>query len=274
MSTNAKLIHGDCLVELPKLEAGSVDMIFADPPFNVGKRYAGKDTDSRADYYEWCESWIAECFRVLKETGTMYHMTIDRHLEKMFPIMGKYGNFVNLIKWRNVSAQHSKRQFWNSTQPILMYSKSKKYKFNTYAQERRRKDMIVSWSKERAGRTKGQLLDYWDDIKPVFAGSIKHKEAILKDGTNKKLHLAQMPLGLSDRCIMFSTDEGDTVLEPFAGIGASFISSLRLGRKYIGYEKERMYVDAINERVRLHKKQPVLIAHAEKEAKKAPPALF
>lgn len=242
------LYNGDTIEVLCGLESASVDMVFADPPFNVGKKYAGKSGDSRDDYYEWCEAWVSECFRVLKDTGTFYHMTIDRHLERLFPMMGKYGKFVNLIKWRNVSAEHDPRQFWNSTQPILMYAKSDEYKFNTYAQARSQKQMVVSWSKDRAARTKGQMMDYWDDIRPVFAGSIVHPEAILKPGTKQKAHLAQMPVGLPARAILFSTDEGDIVLDPFNGSGTSGEASMKLNRGYIGIEREKEYCDLSHSR--------------------------
>jgi len=244
-----KLYKGDCIQVLQTIPSESVDMIFADPPFNIGKKYAGKSgMDKRNDYYEWCEAWVSECFRVLKSTGTFYHMTIDRHLEKLFPVMGKYGKFVNLIKWKNVSAQHNDRQFWSSTQPILMYGKSENYKFNTYAQTRSRKQLVVSWSGVRAERTKGQMLDYWDDIRPVFAGSITHPEAILRPGTNQKLHITQMPMSLSDRCILFSTDEGDVVLDPFNGSGTTGASAKKLYRHFIGIEREQEYYDMAIER--------------------------
>jgi site-specific DNA-methyltransferase (adenine-specific) len=242
------LHQGECEEVLKGIPSESVDMVFADPPFNVGKKYAGKNGDSRSDYYEWCEAWVSECFRVLKDTGTFYHMTIDRHLERLFPIMGKYGKFVNLIKWRNVSAEHDPRQFWNSTQPILMYAKSDEYKFNTYAQARSQKQMVVSWSKERAARTKGQMMDFWDDIRPVFAGSIVHPEAILKPGTKQKAHLAQMPIGIAGRCILFSTDEGDTVLDPFNGSGTTGAACLNLNRDFIGIEREQEYIEMARER--------------------------
>jgi DNA modification methylase len=68
---------------------------------------------------------------------------------------------------------------------------------------------------------KGQLKDRWDDIKFVYAGSITHPEAILKPGTNAKAHPAQMPLGLPQRAMMFSTDVGDVVLDPFNGSGTT-----------------------------------------------------
>jgi DNA modification methylase len=93
----------DCITLLKSLSDESVDMVFADPPFNVGIKYKGYK-DKSETYKEWCAEWIAECFRVLKPTGSFYLMTIDRHLEWKLPLMAKHGIFINLIKWKNVSA--------------------------------------------------------------------------------------------------------------------------------------------------------------------------
>lgn len=91
------IFNSDCLELLSSIESETVDMVFADPPFNVRIKYKGYK-DSNLNYKEWCEQWIAECFRVLKPTGTFYLMTIDRHLEWKMPIMAKYGTFINLVK--------------------------------------------------------------------------------------------------------------------------------------------------------------------------------
>lgn len=125
------LYEGDSLEIMRTLPSESVDMIFADPPFNIGKKYGGKSiTDKRSDYYEWCAAWIAEGFRLLKPTGTFYLMTIPRHVFRMGCEMEKHGVFINKIEWRNVSAFHNKRGFWSSTQPIVVFGKTDKFKFN------------------------------------------------------------------------------------------------------------------------------------------------
>ena len=234
------LYEGDCLEVMQKLPSESADMIFADPPFNVGKKYGGKsNTDNRADYYEWCYRWIAEGFRLLKSTGTFYLMTIPRHVFKIGCEMEKHGVFINKVEWRNVSTFHNKRGFWSSTQPIVVFGKTKEYKFNTYAQRR-----MTKWQRWGGYSTKpqGQLLDYWDDIPFVYAGSVRHPEAIIKPGTNSKVHPTQMPVNLATRCIVFSTSMGDTVLDPFSGSGTTGIACIQLRRRFIGIERETEYV--------------------------------
>lgn len=241
------LHQGECEEVLKGIPSESVDMVFADPPFNVGIRYAGKSGDKREDYYAWCSEWIAECFRVLKPTGTFYLMTITRHLESLYPLMKRGGIFVNQINWRNVASTSDKRRFWNEYQPILMYGKTAGYKFNTYAQRRVIEQKNMRWG-GYSTEPKGQLLDYWNDIPFVYAGSISHGEAILKAGTNEKAHPAQMPVGLASRCILFSTDEGDTVLDPFNGSGTTGAACLNLNRDFIGIEREQQYIEMARER--------------------------
>lgn len=153
LSGGIEILNSDCIDMLKGLASETVDLIFADPPFNVGIKYKGYK-DDKENYREWCEEWITECFRVLKPTGSFYLMTIDRHLEWKMPIMAKHGVFINLIKWKNVSANHDKRRFWNATQPVMFYGKTENYKYNTYAQTRTADEMIMSWNKERAGNAK------------------------------------------------------------------------------------------------------------------------
>jgi len=195
--------------------------------------------DNRPDYYEWCEEWINLCFRMLQPTGSMYLMTIPRHLEKLYPMLGSRGVFINEIHWRNVSASHSKRGFWNSYQPILFYGKTEDYLFDTYAQTREQQKRWKEWFTG----AKGQMLDYWDDIPFVYAGSIRHKEAIMKPLTNEKAHPCQMPVELAVRAIMFSSKENDVVVDPFAGSGTVLLAGKKLHRKALGIEIEEKYCE-------------------------------
>ncbi len=234
------IYHGDCREILPQLDV-SVDLIFADPPFNVGKKY-GRNGDKRNDYYEWCCAWIGMCFSILKGTGSIYLMLITRHLQEIYPMMAKQGVFINEIHWRNVSANHSKRQFWGSYQPILVYGKTKDYLFNTYALTRYIKPENMRWGGYSTG-PKGQLLDYWDDIPFIYAGSIAHDEAILKPLTNEKIHPCQMPEDLVGRAIVFSTNENMTILDPFLGSGTTCYCAKKLNRHSIGIEIEEKYCE-------------------------------
>lgn len=232
-----QIYHGDCRDILPSLP--KVDLVFADPPFNVGKDY-GSNSDKRDDFKEWCAEWIARCWDLLQPTASFYFMTLTRHLEWQMPLMAKDGIFVNLIAWRNVSACPEKRRFWPEYQPIMLYAKSGNYIFNTYAQT---EDTGMRRWGGYSTEYKGQLKDRWDDIPFIYAGSIHHKEAIMKPFTNGKEHPCQMPEGLARRAILFSTNEPALILDPFMGSGTTLRAAKDLGRKAIGIEIEEKYCE-------------------------------
>lgn len=244
------LYRGDCLEVLPTLTTGIVNVVFADPPFNVGKNYRStKDNMSSEEYKAWCDCWISWCFNAIQRLGTFYLMTLDRHLEWLLPIMARNGIYINIVHWRNVAANHTKRQFWISTQPIVVYGKTDEYLFNTYGQTRKIKNENLRWGGYSTG-PKGQLLDYWDDIPFVYAGSISHPEAIIKADSNEKEHPAQMPIGLPKRATLFSTNIGDTVLDPFMGIGTTGVACVQTGRKFIGIEIDPHYFNIAVKRIK------------------------
>jgi site-specific DNA-methyltransferase (adenine-specific) len=236
------IYRDDCLNFLPSIPDGSMDLAFADPPFNIGKAYG----DRRKDYRDWCAAWISECFRVLKPTGSFYCMTITRHLEWKLPLMAARGIFISLISWRNVTASHDKRRFWAEYQPIMVYGKTDRYIFNTYAQtqdEGKRR-----WGGYTTG-FRGQMKDRWSDITFVYAGSIRHPEAIMEPGTNRKANPCQMPVGLVQRAILFSTNPGGVVLDPFMGVGTTAIACLNTDRHYVGIEINPEYCRLAEERI-------------------------
>lgn len=231
------IYHADCRDVLPTLTG--VDLVFADPPFNVGKNY-GTAKDSRDDYESWCETWIDDCFKAMNDTATIYLMTIARHLAFTYPILSKRGVFINQVNWKNLAGAQGQKSYWASYQPILVYGKTEDYKFNLYAQRRKTEFYrFGGYSTQQQGR----LLDMWDDIPFVYVGSIRHEEAILEPGGKSKAHPCQMPTALSSRCIVFSTDEGDTVLDPFMGSGTTMVSAKKLGRRAIGIEIEERYCE-------------------------------
>ncbi len=232
METTQTWKIGDAIKLMKKLDNESVDMVFADPPFNVGKNYGITTNDNRLDYFDWCGQWIFECFRILKPTGSFYHMNLTKNLGKLMPIMEKYGTLRNLIIWKNVCSWGSKKQFYFKYQPIMLYSKTDDFKFNTYAQ---REKPFKRWG-NMSGKMQGQMGDLWLDIPFVWAGSTHHPEAILKPNSNSKLHPTQAPIALIERCIMFSTDEGDLCCDPFLGSGTTLEACRRTNRNCIGYE--------------------------------------
>lgn len=249
------IYNGDVLEILPDF-VDQFQLVFADPPFNVGKKYgANNDRLPKQDYILWCQKWMTLCHDSLRSTGVFWLMTIDKHLEFKLPYMAHLGMvFINLVKWRNVQAVRAPKSFWISTQPIAVYGKTEKYVFHHLAQTRKIADENLRWGGYTTA-PKGQLLDYWDDIPFVYAGSIAHPEAYLVPGTNKKVHPAQMPTGLAIRAIEFCTNPGDYVLDPFMGSGTVGVACTRLGRKYVGIEINPDYCKLAVHRIEKEKDQ-------------------
>jgi len=240
------IVNGDCLKIMDSIEKESIDFIFCDPPFNVGKNYGGgAKADKKIDYREWTQEWIDKAWQLLKPTGSIAVMNIIRNLPLLYSCFDS-GILINQVAWRNVSASHSKRGFWNSYQPITIYGKTEDYYFDTYAEKK-----IIAENLRWGGyssEAKGQLLDYWDDIPFVYAGSIKHPEAILKKGSRKKEHPAQMPTKLIGRLIKFFTKQNDIILDPMMGIGTTLVAAHKLNRRAIGIELNEHYCKKTIER--------------------------
>ena len=140
-----------------------------------------------------------------------------------------------------------KNKFACAYQPILFYNKSENYKFYQYAQTV--PNEFRSWTPTRDERLKGQISNLWTDIKFIYVGTVNHPEAVFKEGTNRKAHPCQMPLGLAIRPILFCTDKNDLVLDPFAGSGTVLVACKQLNREYIGFEISKDYCNITNKRL-------------------------
>ena len=240
-----KVIQGDCLSAFKNILDNSVDMTFADPPFNLKKSYNSyKDKLDIEEYLDWCKKWIYEMVRVTKPTGSIFIHNIPKWLTYYTKYLNEYAHFKHWISWDAPTAPMGK-----SLQPanygVLFYGKKKQgTKINElrYPHKRDRKQGYLL--KDYGGKKDklhpfGPLVsDVWTDIH-----RIKH---------NKKRdpHPCQLPVHFLDRLILLSTDENDIVLDPFLGTGTTAISAKRLGRKYIGFELDIDYVKIAKEKLR------------------------
>ena len=239
-----KIIQGDCLELFKNIPDNSVDMAFADPPFNLNKKYSKyKDDLSFQEYLDWCKKWISEMVRVVKPTGCIFVHNIPKWLIYYAQYLNNVATFRHWIAWDAATAPMGK-----SLQPahygILFYTKetknSKIYELRC-PHKRDRKDGYLL--KDYGGKKDGihpfgpLVSDVWTDI-----SRIKHKN-------KRDSHPCQLPLHLMDRLILLSTDENDIVLDPFSGTGTTAISAKRLGRKYIGFELDSQYVDISNKKL-------------------------
>ncbi|MBP5551388.1 MAG: site-specific DNA-methyltransferase [Bacilli bacterium] len=243
------LIYGDCFKKLSKIEEKSVDMIFADPPYflsgggiscsggkqvsvNKGTWDSKLEIDERLKYHR---GWIKKCREVLKDNGTIW---VSATLHSVYAIgvaLEMEGfSIINNIIWQktNPSPNLACRCFTHSTETViwarkqLTPNKKGKHTFN-----------YALMKEENNGK---QMKDVWQfEEEPEFYVSSVTPKSEKKEGK----HPTQKPLGLLERIIKSSTNEGDLILDPFSGSGTTGIAAIKLNRKYIGIEQEQEYLD-------------------------------
>lgn len=234
-----QIIQGNCLDLLRELPTDSVDIVFADPPFNLKKKYnSHKDSLALQDYLTWCESWITECVRITKPTGSIFLHNIPKWLTYYATTLNRLADFRHWISWDAPTAPMGK-----SLQPnhygILFYAKdAKQNKFYELRYPHKRCRKCGYLHKDYGGKKNllhpfGSLVsDVWTDIH-----RIKHNKY-------RDEHPCQLPIHLLERVILMSTDENDIVLDPFSGTGTTAIAAKRLGRNFVGFELDSIYLEA------------------------------
>jgi site-specific DNA-methyltransferase (adenine-specific) len=233
-----QIIQGDCLEVMKNIPDNSVDITFADPPFNLKKRYNGyKDNKEFNTYLAWCKQWIHEMVRITKPTGSIFVHNIPKWLTYYSSFLNNSTYFKHWITWDAPSAPMGKT-LQPSHYGILYYVKDiKKRKFYEirYPHKRCRKCgyLLKDYGGKKASlHPFGPLVsDVWTDIH-----RIKHNKY-------RDEHPCQLPIHLLERIILMSTDENDIVLDPFVGTGTTVIAAKRLGRRFIGIDIDETYVN-------------------------------
>ncbi len=216
-----QIILGDCLVELSKIPDKSIDMIYVDPPYNVGKDTW--DTFEPEDFLQFTLNWTKECVRVLKPQSHLFIQFPSQKaswLEEL--ILTNLGlTPASRIIWhyRNlVQGREAKTHFLSTYQPILHYNFGGK-----------ELNFPEEWNDER--------YDVWTIATP---------QTNFEEG---KEHITQKPLELMERLVRFGSFEGETVLDPMAGSGTTGLAALKNNRDFVLIEREQKYVDIINGRL-------------------------
>jgi len=249
------LIQGDALVELQKLPDSAAQAIIADPPyFNVLEDEAW-DTQwkTAADYLAWCDAWVAESMRVLRPDGLAFIFgQLGKREHTFLHLMSRLSQqhqFHDLIIWdRAVGYDERRDSFTPQYEMVLVLRKGDSVKFNkdavripydaatiaTYLKDKRYKDMDA----RRAHLDKGK-----------YATNILRVPSLKGTSKEKCGHPSQKPIALIEKLIACSTDEGDLVIDPFLGSGTTAAAAERLGRKWIGIEKDPNYIQIAQKRL-------------------------
>jgi len=235
-----KILKGDCLELLPNIPDNSVDITFADPPFNLNKKYNHyEDSKEKTDYLSWCNKWMSEMVRITKPSGSIFVHNIPRWLTYFSEHLNKIAYFRHWIAWDAGGAPMGKTLLPNHY-GILYYTKSmsyKDFKFYDIRAPHPRCRVCNEFLKDYGGKKDkahgfGPLIsDVWTDIH-----RIRHRK-------RRDEHPCQLPVPLLERLILMTTDKDDVVFDPFIGTGTTAVAAKRLGRKYIGIDMDQDYIN-------------------------------
>jgi len=250
-----EVLLGDCVMWLARFPAGCIDLVFADPPYNLsgksmkwqGKAMGGDwykvnegwDVLEPEEYEAFTRAWVAESYRVLRDGGAIYVSCTQHNLGILLPVLERAGfRRNNVITWYKPNAMPSmtRRTFTHATEFILFFSKGSRWTFN-YEELKR-----INPERRKDGKPR-QMRDLWTI--PVCQGRER-----LKGPDNRALHPTQKPEALLERIIVASSRPGEVVLDPFMGSGTTAVVAQRLGRRWIGIERDESFRTAALARVR------------------------
>jgi modification methylase len=245
----SRILVGDCVAEMANLPANCVDLVFADPPYNLqlqgdlkrpdDSRVDAVDNDwdkfaSFAAYDDFTRAWLLACRRVMKPNATLWVIGSYHNIFRVGSILQDLGFWIlNDVIWRktNPMPNFRGRRFTNAHETLIWATREpagKGYTFNYEAL--------------KAGNEDIQMRSDWTI--PLCTG-----EERMKGGDGKKLHPTQKPESLLARVVLASSRPDDLVLDPFCGTGTTGAVAKRLGRRFIGVEREHAYAQAAEKRI-------------------------
>ena len=238
---NHKIIHADALEALRvQVEDSSMDLIFADPPYNIGKNFNGQieKWPTEEAYLAWCYEWLDLCLKKLKPNGSFYVMTATQFMPFFDIYLRQKLTILSRIVWSyDSSGVQAKNHFGSMYEPILFGVKNKNnYTFNA-------NEILV----EAKTGAKRKLIDYRKAVPTVYntekvPGNVWDFARVRYRMDEYENHPTQKPIALLDRIVRASSNEGDWVLDPFSGTFTTCAVAKNLNRNCIGIELQDEYV--------------------------------
>src|SRR5947209_158477 len=243
------IIVGDCVAEMTKLPASSVDLVFADPPYNLQlqgdlKRPDDSKVDAVDDdwdkfssfsaYDDFTRAWLIAARRAMKPSATLWVIGSYHNIFRVGSILQDLGFWIlNDVMWRktNPMPNFRGRRFTNAHETMIWAARDQNAKGYTF-----------NYEALKAGNEDVQVRSDW--TLPLCTG-----EERLKGADGKKVHPTQKPEGLLARVLLSSSRPGDLVIDPFNGTGTTGAVAKRLGRRYVGFERDRTYAAAAQARI-------------------------
>jgi site-specific DNA-methyltransferase (adenine-specific) len=247
-----KTICQDVFAVLDWLPAQSIDLLFADPPYNLSKSFNGRSfAEVSLDEYEmWLDSWIAKLPRVLKPTASVYICGDWRSSSAIHRIVQKYFIVRNRITWEREKGRGAKTNWKNASEDIWFCTVSNAYTFNVDAVKLHRRVIAPyttkngspkGWKETENGRFRlTHPSNLWTDLTVPFWSMPENTE-----------HPTQKPEKLLAKIVLASSKEEDVVLDPFLGSGTTSVVAKKLNRHYIGIEIDEEYCCLAEKRLEL-----------------------
>ena len=248
------VICADMFDVCPFIPEGSADLIIVDPPYNLTKDYNGESFLKKKpdEYEEYTRRWIEATKHVLKENGSLYVCCDWESSLIIGRLLGEYYTVRNRITWQREKGRGARSNWKNSMEDIWFATNSDSYTFNLddvklrrrvvapYREEGEPKD----WKETENGKFRDtHPSNFWDDITVPFWSMAENTS-----------HPAQKPEKLMAKLILASSDEGDLVFDPFAGSGTTCVAAKKLGRSFIGIEKDERYCIWAQQRLEIAEK--------------------
>ncbi|AQQ10114.1 DNA adenine methyltransferase YhdJ [Sedimentisphaera cyanobacteriorum] len=233
--SNTRLITGDAVKQMQEIDSSSIDLIIADPPYNLGKNY-GNNYDAKKfdEYLSFTNSWLQQAHRLLKYNGTVYVFMGFRFISYLFNILERDLKmyFRNWIVWHYTQGIGKTKGFSPRHDDILMFTKSDEFKFNLDAVR-----VPQKYYRERNNMRGANPGDVWEFSHVHYCNG------------NRQNHPTQKPEGLIERMVLASSCKGDRVLDPFSGSGTTLRVCQQLKRDCIGIEINSDYVKMTQKRL-------------------------
>lgn len=249
-----KIYHGECIEIMSEWPEKCIDLIFADPPYNLsgaklewrGNKTGGDwfkmnedwDQMDEREYMDFTYEWLEQAKRVLRDNSSIYISCTYHNIGELIINLKRLGfKCLNIITWYKSNSMPSmtKRQFTHACEYILYFAKGSGWIFNYEAIKR------INPEKTKEGAPK-QMRDLW--VFPLCQGRER-----IKAKNGRAAHPTQKPEALLERVIIASSNKGDLVLDPFLGSGTTAAVAKKLGRNWVGIEREEKYIRIARKRL-------------------------
>jgi site-specific DNA-methyltransferase (adenine-specific) len=240
-SSAKEIVCGDAFEVLKTLPEQSFDLLFADPPYNLTKKFGKEEfiQSSSDKYEEWLDSWVTLCVPLLKKTASIYICGDWRSTAAIQRVGSKYFKLQNRITWEREKGRGAKRNWKNAAEDIWFFTVSDDFTFNLNAVKQRRRVMAPykengqpkDWNESADGNFRNtHPSNIWTDITVPFWSMPENTD-----------HPTQKPEKLLAKIILASTNAGDLILDPFAGSGTTAVVAKKLGRDFLAIESDEQY---------------------------------